>query len=137
VCILCLLVLLSVPMVHFPPIPYHQIILFSFLLVLLDSICLVFLSYQDLMEATWTWDRLLPWTPGNVVFSFYSFYLNEFFYRNTPANFNTHDAARSVSVVLPLPKLNYFFWLSALLCSLTSLRRCNIMFSSVSRWRTS
>ncbi|KAM0838747.1 hypothetical protein ACQ4PT_060767 [Festuca glaucescens] len=55
--------------------------------------------YRDLMETTWSWDRLLPWELGYVPFDFYLVYLNEYFYRNTPTDFNVHAA---VSICLKM-----------------------------------
>lgn len=50
--------------------------------------------YRDLMETTWSCDRLLPWKFGDVPFEFYLIYLNDYFYRNTPA-INVRAAART------------------------------------------
>ncbi|CAM0882213.1 unnamed protein product [Alopecurus aequalis] len=61
--------------------------------------------YRDLMETTWSSERLLPWMEGYVPFDFYLVYLNEYFYRNTPKNFNVHAAA---SICLEMEnKLSY------------------------------
>uniref|UniRef100_A0ACD5WNY9 Uncharacterized protein n=1 Tax=Avena sativa TaxID=4498 RepID=A0ACD5WNY9_AVESA len=53
--------------------------------------------YKDLVPVAWTWDRLLPWTRGSVLFEDYFNYLEEYFRQNvadeSAASLDLHAAA--------------------------------------------
>jgi hypothetical protein len=65
------------------------------------TISLFFLLYYlDLVPLAWSWDRLLPWMSGTVLFEDYFNYLEEYFrqnFANDSPSLNLQAAAAAVT----------------------------------------